>query len=102
MRVNAFVRHEQQRSHETVENICGVMVMTLPANRFALRDRLNALAGVEVHAVSDEGKLVLTVEDADGEWAGAIITRIGEVEDVLSLSLVYHHFDSDLEGEIAP
>ncbi|MGE5478048.1 MAG: chaperone NapD [Bacteroidales bacterium] len=102
MRVNSFVQTERERPHTAVENICGVLVHARPEERHEVAERLTALPGVEVHIVSDEGKLVLTVEDAGGTWAGATIDQFIRVPGVLSVALAYHHFDSELEGEIVP
>ncbi|MBI2236038.1 MAG: chaperone NapD [Magnetospirillum sp.] len=99
MRLSNFVEKEQTRPHELVENICGVLVYVRPELRDTVRDTLAAMPGVEVHQVTDQGKMVVTVEDADGHWAGATITSFNDVEGVMSFALVYHHFDSDLEGE---
>ncbi|MGE5503568.1 MAG: chaperone NapD [Actinomycetota bacterium] len=99
MRLNAFVAKEDTRPREQVENLCGVVVWARPERRHQVSDALSAIAGVEVHAVTDEGKLVVTVEDAEGRWAGATITSFNDIEGVLNVALVYHHFDSDLEGE---
>lgn len=102
MRVNSFVRSERERPHPQVENICGVLVHARPEERFAVAKALEALPGVEVAIIGDEGKLVLTVEDAEGIWAGATIDQFNRVPGVLSVTLAYHHFDSELEGEIVP
>lgn len=102
MRVNSFVQAERERPHAAVENICGVLVHARAEERHEVAERLTALPGVEVHIVGDEGKLVLTVEDAAGTWAGATIDQFNRVPGVLSVTLAYHHFDSELEGEIVP
>jgi nitrate reductase NapD len=99
MRLNSFVAKENARPRAEVENLCGVVVWARPDSRWQVRDALATLPGVEVHAVTDEGKMVVTVEDAAGRWAGATITSFNDIEGVLNVALVYHHFDSDLEGE---
>lgn len=100
MRVNNFVAREKERSHHQVENICGVLVHIRPEERQSITTSLEALPGVEVHMVSDQGKMVVTVEDAGGTWAGATIEQFNKIPGVLSVALVYHHFDSELAGEI--
>ncbi|MEW5728750.1 MAG: chaperone NapD [Pseudomonadota bacterium] len=99
MRVNSFVEKEKARPHTEVENVCGVLVHARPEQRDAVRLALESLPGVEVHVATEDGRLVVTVEDADGQWAGATISRFNDISGVLSVALVYHHFDSDLEGE---
>ncbi len=102
MRVNSFVRTERERPHPAVENVCGVLVHARPDLRHDVARALEDLPGVEVHMIGDEGKLVVTVEDAGGTWAGATIDQFNRISGVLSVALVYHHFDSELEGEIVP
>lgn len=103
MRLSNFVAVEQTKPREQVENICGVLISVKPERRFEMRDMLLGFPGVEIHTVTEDGRMVATVEDAEGHWAGATLTRIADVQGVLSVSLVYHHFDTDLdlEGETA-
>ncbi|MGE4281984.1 MAG: chaperone NapD [Magnetospirillum sp.] len=102
MRLGTFVEREHQAPRHTVENICGVLVHVVPARRHQVKAALEAKPGVEIHTMTDDGKMVVIVEDAAGEWAGSIITSFHDVDGVLSVALVYHHFDKDLEGEIVP
>lgn len=102
MRLGNFVQKEHDRARPDVENVCGVLVHARPDRLEAVAEELIRLPGVEVHATNAEGKLVVTVEDAEGEWAGSTITRFNEVAGVLSVALVYHHFDTVSSGEIVP
>jgi nitrate reductase NapD len=102
MRLGTFVAREHEAPRVVVENICGVLVHVVPAQRLRVKQALEALPGVEVHTMTDEGKMVVIVEDAAGQWAGATITSFHDIAGVLSVALVYHHFDKDLEGEIVP
>lgn len=99
MRVNSFVEKEKVRPHTEIENVCGVLVHARPEQKDAVRLALESLPGVEVHVATEDGRMVVTVEDAEGQWAGATISRFNDIGGVLSVALVYHHFDSDLEGE---
>jgi nitrate reductase NapD len=72
-------------------NITGILVSAHPGQTDALRDQLSALPGVEVHAVTPEGRMVVTVErPTDGEMTGAF-DAIHRLPGVLSAALVYHH-----------
>ncbi|CAA7616603.1 conserved hypothetical protein [Candidatus Terasakiella magnetica] len=99
MRLATFVATEHAKPREQVENICGVLVHAKPERRYDVHDALTRMPGVEVHTMTDDGRLIVTVEDADGNWAGSTITSFNDVQGVLSVALVYHHFDTDLEGE---
>lgn len=106
MRVNAFVEHDRQNPpvHSQAdgqtkgqtggrENICGVLVQAAPTRWEETRAGLEALPGVEVHAVTEQGKMVVTVEDAAGQWAGDTLGHFNAVPGVLSVALIYHHFE---------
>lgn len=100
MRIRRFV--ETCPAPTAVKNICGALVYSWPERSDQVRRDLAALSGVEVHYVTDDGKLVVTVEDTAAGWAGATVERFNTIEGVLSVALVYHHFDTNLDGEIAP
>jgi len=102
MRINRFVADGDGREAPTPHNICGVLVMARPQERHRVAAALAALPGVEVHLVGDEGKLVTTVEDSADSLAGPTLERLGGVPGVLAVTLVYHHFDPDLEEGIVP
>ena len=77
-------------------DITGIVVRTPPTKSQAIAASLTELKGVEVHAIGDEGKLVVTVEELDGEkHALKTIETINNMPGVLSTSLVYHHDESD-------
>ena len=101
MRLATFVANEHAKPRDQVENICGVLIHVKPSLRDDVHAALDRIPGVEVHTVTDDGRMVVTVEDANGTWAGATITSLTEIQGILNVSLVYHHFDSDfdLEGE---
>ena len=72
-------------------NLCGVLVHARPRRQAEVRGVLAALPGVEVHAALEDGRLVVTVEDAGHARAADTLSRIHRVEGVLSAALVYHH-----------
>lgn len=102
MRVNSFLAHERDDPPGKPVNICGVLVHARPDLLPAVEAALGRLPGTEIHAAADEGKLVVVVEDTADALAGNTINRINDIQGVLSVALVYHHFDSELEGEIVP
>ncbi|WOT05614.1 chaperone NapD [Shewanella youngdeokensis] len=58
-----------------------------------IKQSLSALEGTEIHAVTDEGKFVVTIE---GETQGAILDNveaINALEGVINSSLIYHQVD---------
>lgn len=74
-------------------NITGILVHTRPDQTEAVRVRLEAMPGVEVHAVTPEGRLVVTVEKADDQEMAEALEGFALIPQIISTSLVYHHFD---------
>lgn len=71
-------------------SVAGVVVHTRPENRDVVAEKLILLRGVEVHAINEEGKLVVTVEEEPGErFIIDRITEINNVEGVINSSLVF-------------
>ncbi|MFW8637335.1 chaperone NapD [Cribrihabitans pelagius] len=74
-------------------NICGCLVHIAPGPAPAARRQIDAMEGVEVHAATPDGRLVVTVEDTGTARASDIIMALHQVPGVLSLTLNYHHFE---------
>lgn len=78
-------------------NIAGVLVHAHPARLAGVRCALSTTEGVEVHRVTKDGRLVVTVEDVPGAQAAETVLALHRMEGVLSAALVYHHFEPDEE-----
>lgn len=101
MRLTRFYETEAVRP-PTGHNICGVLVHTAPERREAARRGLLALPGVEIHLEAENGRLVVTVEDADGVPAAITLNQFTTIEGVVSATLVYHHCETDDLSEEMP
>ena len=84
------MRYSGPRSLPRV-NITGIVVYTRPERSGAVRDALAAMGGVEVHAISPEGRMVVTVEQSDDRAATGTLDAVARIDGVLSTALVYHH-----------
>jgi len=76
-------------------NVSGVLVHALPELVEVVALRLTACAGVEVHASTQDGRLVVTVEDEESLMFDTI-NSFHDIDGVLSISLIYHEFDNPL------
>jgi len=86
----------------SVINICGVLIYTLPGQAVTVKQVLEQEPGVEVHAVSDNGRLVVTVEKNTREETGETLNYLQKLDHVISASLVYQYFDDEVvEQEIS-
>lgn len=73
-------------------SISGLSVQTHPDRMVAVKERLQALPGVEVHMTDPSGKMVVTVEEEPGERTMVdTITRVSQVDGVIATALVYTH-----------
>ena len=80
-------------------NIAGVLIHSLPDLTETVRRSLTALSGVEVHAVSADGRMVVTVEGESANALADTFRGFNDVSGVLSAAMVYHHFESDCGQE---
>lgn len=80
-------------------NISSVILRALPERYPQLLAQLAEVPGLEVHGVSPDGKLILTLEDTNGNGAADTYVKLHDFEGVLSVSLVYQHSDDELDTE---
>lgn len=76
-------------------SISSLLIHVRTENIGPVRDALNEQVGVEVHADTPEGRLVVTVDEPDNARAAEIIQSFREMDGVLSTSLVYTYFDEE-------
>jgi len=85
-------------------NIASLLIYVEPQWTTHARVQLEQLPGVEVHAATAEGRLVVTVEKGDDLEMSRAIEQLGAVRGVRATTLVYHHSEpledeSPAEGE---
>ncbi len=81
-------------------NVSSLIVNAQVGQATAVQALLTQQAGVEVHAASPEGKLIVTIEtDSDRETIAAY-ERISKTDGVLSAAMVYHQIESEPDQEI--
>lgn len=80
-------------------NVCGVLVHAHKNKVEQVKALLEQQDGVEVHAVTDNGRLVVTVEHDRRKTVGDRIMGFYEVPGVLSAAMIYQYSDNDLDVE---
>jgi len=80
-------------------NIASLVVHTRPEHGARTAQRLLELPGVEIHASTAEGRLVVTVEDDDGHAAAETLNRIHSLEGVLSAALTFQYSDDGIDTQ---
>lgn len=81
-------------------NISSVLVNARPGLLKQVQDGLATLAGVEVHAVTEDGRLIVTIEADSDQSVADMFTVINHLPGVLSASMVYHQFESNPDEEV--
>jgi periplasmic nitrate reductase NapD len=79
-------------------HVSSLVVHGRPERLDAIRAALGALPGVEVHAASPAGKLVVTLETGDESEVLARLSAISLLDGVLSASLVFHQVEPMMNG----
>ena len=82
-------------------NVCGVLVFAQPKFSAVVKKQLEKEEGIEVHAVTEDGRLVVTVEKEDQQQTGELLNRMQTFDHVISASMVYQYFDQENEWEKA-
>ncbi len=79
-------------------HVTSLVVHAAPKAVSKVETNIRALTGADIHAVTDEGKFVVTLE---GETQAAILDNveaINALEGVLNASLIYHQVDPTQES----
>lgn len=76
-------------------SISSLVVHALPERAEDVREQLVRLDGVEVHAISDDGRMVITVDVANDHIAADTLMEMQKQDGVLSASLIYSHFENN-------
>jgi nitrate reductase NapD len=79
-------------------NIVGILVNTLPECTARIAAQLPGL-GAEVHHVSAQGQLIITIEHSQDTVVSECITQIQSLKGVLTAAMVYHQIDDPLLTE---
>lgn len=76
-------------------NISSLVVHARPEHAVAVAMELARWPGVEVPASTPDGRLVVTVETVTDGESSECFGRIGALEGVMSVALVYHQFEPE-------
>lgn len=81
-------------------SISSVLVNARPGKVAQVRDGLAALPGVEVHAATDDGRLIVTIEADSDKSVANTFEAINQQPGVLSASMVYHQYETHPDEEV--
>lgn len=75
--------------------IASLVLHAKPGNAATLEREVAELPGADVHAVTPDGRLVVTVDQPDDGEAAALVQKLHDLGGVLSASLIYVHYEND-------
>ena len=77
-------------------SLASLVLRIQPQKRSVAEAALLAFPGVECHGMSDDGKLIVTVEDAPGAAMSDTLIAIHRIPEVLAATLAFESSDSML------
>lgn len=80
-------------------NLCSALVHAKQGQLEQVKKELEQQQGVEVHAVTDDGRLIVTIENEKRKVVGERIMGFYHIEGVLSASMIYQFSDDDLNEQ---
>jgi len=80
-------------------NITSIILGVAPKDAAEVSARLKAIDGVEVHAIADDGRMIVTIESGDEDNTSNTFELIRQLPGVISAALVYHQYESDPDEE---
>lgn len=85
-------------------DIIGLVVSAFPDQREAISDRLLAIPGLEIHHVTSDGRLIVTIEQSTHQGLKSALNHLERVDHVLSTSVAYQYSDEvdDANVETSP
>lgn len=72
-------------------NIASLVLRIRPETRAEAEAALHALPGVECHHMTNDGRLIVTVEDTPGFAMSDALIAVHRVPQVLAATLAYEH-----------
>lgn len=81
-------------------SISSVLVNAHPDRVRQVQDGLALLPGVEVHVVTEDGRLIVTIEANADQAVANTFEAIRQQPGVLSASMVYHQYETNPDQEV--
>lgn len=81
-------------------NISSAIVYAKSEQDTAVRAHLSQIQGVEVHAGTDDGKLIVTIESDNDRSAIDTYESIERMDGVLSIAMIFQQTESNPDQEL--
>ena len=79
--------------------LTSLLIHVQPQRTAEVCAQLEQLTGVEVHAITAEGRLIVTVERNDDQEMERALEHVGAIPGVEATAVVYHHSET-LDDEL--
>lgn len=76
--------------------VSGVVVSCLPGKADEVAGEITTMAGVEVHGVLPDGQIVAVLEAETVNDEVDIVSRLHEVDGVVTVRVAYHNFEDEM------
>ena len=80
-------------------SVSSLILQTTPKRQSTLRLELENIHGVQVHALTKDGRMVITVDESDQSRYEGILAQIPKMNGVIKASLVYNDPDAAFSDE---
>lgn len=80
-------------------NITSIILGVAPNDAAEVSALLKAINGVEVHAIAEDGRMIVTIESGDEDNTSNTFEMIRQLPGVISAALVFHQYESDPDEE---
>lgn len=75
-------------------SISGLVIHAHPERTEDVRARLAEFEGIDIHAIGEDGRMVVTLDVADDQRAADTLMDMQKLEGVLNASLIYNQFEN--------
>lgn len=104
LKLSSVSNHLPRTVRTTIEssvlNISSAIVYAKPGQDLALRAHLSQLPGVEVHAATEDGKMIVTIETENDRSAVDTYEAIEHMDGVLSVAMIFQQTESHPDQEL--
>jgi len=80
-------------------NICSALVHAKLQQVNSVKQILQQQRGVQVHAQTEDGRLIVTIEDDDRKQVGERIMGFYDIPGVMSASMIYQFSDDEFNEQ---
>jgi nitrate reductase NapD len=73
--------------------ICSLIIHSKPEKSAMVSVTLKKVDGVEIHAITDEGKMVVSIDHPDRTHCSDSIMQMHNVDGVMNVALIYEYHE---------